>query len=53
MLRMAMLPRNSIHNPRIPMVPHIKQKTLRGYTSTLILLSILLILMGLFAVIPL
>ncbi len=35
------------------MIRYIKQKQLKGYTSTLILLSILLLLMGIFAVMPL
>jgi hypothetical protein len=35
------------------MIPHLKQNALKGYTFTLVLLSILLILMGLFAVVPL
>jgi hypothetical protein len=35
------------------MIRNIKQKQLKGYTFTLILLSILLLLMGIFAVMPL
>jgi len=34
------------------MIPQYKQSVLKGYTATLVLLSILLILMGLFAVLP-
>lgn len=53
MLRLAGLPRNGKYITGIPMALRLKQSKVKSYTSTLILLSILLILIALFAVMPL